>query len=321
MSNDADQRLDQPGPSAEAIVPTSCAICGPNVDAAELYPANFSVADFTPAVFSARRLPDRIHFRIVRCLQCGLIRSDPVLRGEMLAALYAESTFDYGTELPNLRATYRRYVDRLRRLDRDQNSLLEIGCGNGFVLEEAASLGYQRVAGVEPSSDAVQQAKPAIQASITIDVMRHGLFEPGSFDAICLFQTFDHLPDPGGILELCRDALRDGGLLLLLNHDAEAFSARVLGERSPIIDIEHTYLFSSRTLREIVEQRGFEVERQGAVRNTVSVRYLTQLAPLPAGPKRAIARRLDKFLVGRLRLTLPLGNQFLIARKAYAAAS
>ena len=57
---------------------TRCAICGTLDNALELYAANFTTNALNPEVFSARRLPDRLHFRLVRCLSCGLVRSDPV---------------------------------------------------------------------------------------------------------------------------------------------------------------------------------------------------------------------------------------------------
>jgi len=45
--------------------PTPCPISGEEGDATEIYPANFNAASPSPAIFSARRAPDRIHFRIV----------------------------------------------------------------------------------------------------------------------------------------------------------------------------------------------------------------------------------------------------------------
>jgi hypothetical protein len=56
-----------------------------------LYDANFEPADLNPAVFSARRLPDRVHYRMVRCGTCGLVRSDPVAHLNTLARLYEPS--------------------------------------------------------------------------------------------------------------------------------------------------------------------------------------------------------------------------------------
>jgi hypothetical protein len=76
--------------------PTHCALCGTAGQAQELYAANVNLADFQPELFSARRLPDRIHDRMVTCDTCGLVRSDPVADSATLGALYRQSTFEYG---------------------------------------------------------------------------------------------------------------------------------------------------------------------------------------------------------------------------------
>ena len=75
--------------------PTTCAICGSLDNANELYPANFSPLDFNPGIFSARRIPDKIHYRIVRCQKCGLVRSDPIIDLETLTDLYTQSIQTY----------------------------------------------------------------------------------------------------------------------------------------------------------------------------------------------------------------------------------
>jgi len=170
--------------------PTRCAICRTEGNAGELYPANFDFSDFNPEIFSARRLPDRIHYRVVKCNACGLVRSDPVADDAALSELYQQSTFDYGTEVNNLRRTYGRYLDRLNAHGAHKGSLLEIGCGNGFFLEESQARGYSDVRGVEPGSHAVARAAPGIRERIVCDMMRPGLFAAASFDVVCLFRLF-----------------------------------------------------------------------------------------------------------------------------------
>jgi SAM-dependent methyltransferase len=145
--------------------------------------------------------------------------------------------------------------------------------------------------------------------------MRPGLFPDDSFDAVCLFQTFDHLPDPGVVLDAAMKALRPGGLLLCLNHDVEAMSARLLGERSPIIDVEHTYLYSPKTIGRIFASHGYVVVQQGRVFNTVGLRYLIHLLPLSARARRVLTRLIRAARLDRVRLRLPLGNLYLIAQK------
>ena len=296
------------------LSPTRCAICGTENHADVLYPANFHADDFSPAVFSARRSPDRVHYRMVKCLRCGLVRSDPVADADVISALYARSGFHYEAEVRNLTTTYGRYLSKLEYLGGRKEALLEIGCGNGFLLEEASRRGYTVVRGVEPSADAVAQAPPSVRAGIVVDFMRPGLFEEETFDAICLFQVLDHLPDPASVLGECLRLLRPGGLVLCLNHDVGALSARLLRACSPIVDIEHTYLFSRRTIAQLFERQGYRVLACSGVRNTYSLRYLSHLLPMPNRVKAG----LEGALTGRLgtrRLAVRLGNLYVIAQR------
>lgn len=300
----------------EHLQPTECAICGTQTAGEELYPANLAPDSFTPAVFSARRLPDRMHYRMVRCGQCGLVRSDPVLGADALAELYRDSSFDYGEELEGLRATYGAALDRAAGHLGSREGLLDVGCGSGFVLEVAQERCWTGVHGVEPSGDAIAKAAPAIAPLIVQDVMRAGLFDDGSLSLVTLFQVLDHMPDPAGLLRDCRRLLRPGGLILALNHNVTAWSARLLGERSPIIDVEHTFLYSPATMRRLFSAAGFDVLSVSPVRNTYSLAYLTQLVPLPQALKQSLIPRLRATALGRHQLTVPLGNLRLIARRA-----
>ena len=295
--------------------PTRCAICATADGSDELYPAQLNPEAFTPSVFSARRLPDRTHYRMVRCRTCGLVRSDPVLDAEALAGLYRESSFDYGDELEGIRATYGAALDRLASAALGRSGLLDVGCGSGFVLELARGRGWQTVRGVEPSTDAIAKADPAVRSAIVQDVLQEGLFPAESFDAVTLFQVLDHIPEPVAFLRECVRILRPGGAILALNHNVTAWSARVLRERSPIIDVEHTYLYSPETMRRVFGQVGFDVVTVGPVRNTYSTAYLLHLTPLPRALKQSLIPRLRQTRLGRSQLTVPLGNLCLIARR------
>ncbi|MEP7131574.1 MAG: class I SAM-dependent methyltransferase [Acidobacteriota bacterium] len=297
------------------LKPTSCAICGGEGNAAEIYPARLDREDLRPEVFSARRKPDGVHYRLVKCQSCGLVRSDPAADPGRIAEIYSKSGFDYAGEVENLTATYGHYLRQLVADDGSAGSLLEIGCGNGFFLEEALRQGFHDVRGIEPSADAIRCASEAIAPRIVPGVFRREVFEPESFDVICLFQVLDHLPDPAGALETAFQMLKPGGKLLCLNHDVEAISARVLGEKSPIVDVEHTFLFGKGTLRRLVESSGFRVERIGTAWNRCSLRYLVHLLPFPAALKERLTDLADRTRLGRLSLWLPLGNLFGIGRR------
>ena len=92
------------------MIRTECAICESDAWDDELHTDRLGADAATYGQFSARRQPDRVHYRMVRCGKCGLIRSDPVLPEEELARLYCGSAFDYEEESGFARLTYARYL-------------------------------------------------------------------------------------------------------------------------------------------------------------------------------------------------------------------
>jgi SAM-dependent methyltransferase len=300
------------------LIQTACAICDTLANAKELYPSNFSLQNFTPEIFSARRLPDKIHYRIVRCQTCGLVRSDPIINPETLATLYANSSQTYDDEVANLMNSYVNYLDKAVSClsgSMKRGQLLEIGCGSGFFLEKALEYGFDHVQGIEPSHQAVEKSTPQIRPNIICDILRPGLLQSEHYDLICMFQVFDHIVDPGTLLDECTKALKPGGGILFLNHDIKALTAVLLGERSPIIDIEHTYLYDQATLQRIVMQHGLTVREVGTVTNKISLRYLVHLLPLPGGIKSSILNNLKDNPLGKITFPIHLGNLYLVAQK------
>lgn len=296
------------------LEPTRCALCGCFGEATVLWEARLDSRAFTPEVFSARRVPDRIHYRMVRCDECGLVRSDPVLRTGDMRRLYESASFDYEDELAALTRTYSRALSAVETLTVDRALLVDIGCGNGFVLEEALRRGWLGVAGVEPTRNAVKRAAPKVASCIHNDVMRPGLFAQDSVSAMTLFQVLDHLPDPLSLLVECRRALKPGGVILAWNHNVGSWSARLLGESSPIVDVEHTYLYDPVTMKKLFERAGFEEIQVRPVKNYYSLKYLLHLLPIKAQWKNQTAAFADRLRIGDRELLMPLGNLCLTAR-------
>ena len=114
----------------------------------------------------------------------------------------------------------------------------------------------------------------------------------------------------------CLEALRPGGLALFINHDVGAWTNRLLGARSPVIDIEHIYLFDTRTMPRIFQKNGFEVVDVFAVENSYPLHYWMKMAPLPAGWKKKVIPALKQTGLGRIELSWKAGNLGLLARRA-----
>ncbi|OGE77638.1 hypothetical protein A3J19_04985 [Candidatus Daviesbacteria bacterium RIFCSPLOWO2_02_FULL_41_8] len=290
-----------------------CPIC-PSFGYKVIYPSSVNFGkDLNGRTFSARRFPDRVHGTIVKCNKCGLVRTLEIIDSHQLSALYHNSQFTYNSLIDNLRFSYAKIVQEALRYSKRKNNFLDIGCGNGFMLEEAQKIGFKKVYGIEPSWNAISKAGKSVKSNIKHDILRPGIFNKNSFDVITVFQVFDHIPDPNHFLKICLTLLRPKGVLVLMNHDVESIFARVLGEKSPIIDIEHTYFYSQKTIAKILRKNGYRLLKAYSPSAKISIRYLMRLLPLPNNIKRSIQNSNIKPL--DINLTIKLGNICAISTK------
>lgn len=292
-----------------------CAICSGDSEYKILYEKRFDPKTINEKTFSARRTPDRYHYRIARCKRCGLVFSTPIFKAEEIERLYRGSRFTYESVTEDLKKTYGFYLGRIEELVPSKGRLLEVGCGNGFFLEKALEMGYQNVYGVEPSSEAVSEASPFIAKNIINEVFASDYYEESYFDVICFFQTLDHIIDPNDFLSGCRYCLKEGGIILCITHNIDSFFSKLLRQKCPMIDIEHIYLFNKTTLGKIFLKNGFSIVEVFDVANTFPVEYYIQMLPLHKGMKNALMSFVSRLGLKDKRMTMKMGNIGIIAKK------
>lgn len=292
-----------------------CAICCEDKGFDVLYKENFDYSSIDENTFSARRIPQKCHYRLLKCKGCGLVYSSPIFDTEEIEQLYKKSKLNYDAEIENIKETYGQYLKSLMGLIPSAENILEIGCGSGFILKAALDIGFHNVYGVEPSRDAVEKADEKIQDKIVIDIFRPGLFKENFFDIICFFQTIDHIVDPNELLQNCYKILKPNGIVFCINHNTEALSTKILGERSPIFDIEHIYLFNKSTIKKIFENNGFEVVEIIDISNTYSLGYWIMMLPFPTFIKKIFVDILALISLKEKKISVKSGNIGIIARK------
>lgn len=295
-------------------IATKCPICENLGNAVPVYPSNVDESSFSTEIFSARRLPDRRHYQWVRCNTCTLLRSDPVLDVD-LEKLYVESTFDYSTEVNGLKKTYFNLVKKALGGKKFTGSIFEVGGGNGFFLEAAKDGGFATVAGVEPSTEAIGEARVDIRPHMIASMMKSGVLENGSFEVGTMFHTLDHLTDPVSTLQDCKSALESGGVFVVAIHNERSWSARLMGERSPIIDVEHTHLYTRKSGEALFKKIGFIDVRSGAYNNHYSLAYILHLIPISRTFRKRVLESFIGVFLGKIKVIVPLGNMWVAGTK------
>lgn len=295
----------------------ACPVCGAGAGRATLFlEASLDPARLTAASFASRKTPEFMSYRLLRCAGCATVYAAEAPPAERLAGAYAEAAYDSGEEAALAADTYAAalapVIATLPRCGR----ALEIGTGTGALLERLLRAGFAEAVGIEPSHAAIAAAAPAIRGLIRAGVFNEADFAPASFDLICCFQTLEHVPDPRALVQSCARLLRPGGVLALVTHDYTAPLNRLLGRRSPIIDIEHLQLFCRPSLDRLLRDAGLPPQSMRTLVNRYPLRYWLRLAPLPGGVRRTLSSLLGLARAGRVRLGVDVGNLLAIGRKS-----
>ncbi len=263
-----------------SFIDTTCLVCGTNEYTKVKFKQNFLPENLNANIFSARRTTEHYHYQMLECQKCSSVFSSPILPQEQIAVLYKESKQNYDNELTCIAESYIQYVYQNATLFRQKDRALEIGCASGFFLRELQKAGFKEVFGVEPSEDAVAKSGD-LKDYIFTGFFENAGYARDSFDMISCFQTLDHLINPLEVLKKIFELLKPGGIAYFIVHNEKGLQAKIFGEKSPIYDVEHIYLFNKSTLSRISQKAGFEVVKVFDIKNTYPLSYWLRMAPIP----------------------------------------
>ncbi len=156
-----------------------------------------------------------------------------------------------------------RVLDRVA--DTGGGDLLDVGCGTGWLVREAARrLPDSRIVGIDLSPGMLRAARTgADQEGCSEPLFLEadaGIlpFTAGAFDCITCTASFHHYVDPGAVLMGWQKILRPGGRILLLESCTHYFPIWVYDKVLRILEKGHVRYYRTRDLLTLVQEAGFE---------------------------------------------------------------
>lgn len=192
----------------------------------------------------ARKAADPVSgdlFTIIRCCRCGvgITRPAPADLAPYYPAAYYGSRHGATSGLCLRR--------RLRLLPTTPGSLLDVGCGDGSFLVAARSRGWC-VTGLERAPDAARAHGITIHTT-TADFVGCG------FDAITLWHSLEHFPDPLQLLQQLTGLLNPNGVIIIAVPNFSGWQARLFGRGWLHLDVpRHLWHFSRQALLLMLQQ-------------------------------------------------------------------
>jgi SAM-dependent methyltransferase len=214
-----------------------------------------------------RQFPFRLHgpYCVARCAACGFHYLYPRLMEAAMQEVYRQSSYyeggacgytdtSYTGQEAALRATFKRLLRNLTKRGLTGGDLLEIGCGYGYLLDEARSFFDQRV-GTDFSPEAAEIARTT-GAEVFIGGIEQ--IRPGrKFDCVIANQVIEHVYQPLSFLKDLAGHTKPGGHIVIATPDIGGVLRKVMGRRWPSFKVpEHVLYFDFGTLSVLMQEAG-----------------------------------------------------------------
>jgi 2-polyprenyl-3-methyl-5-hydroxy-6-metoxy-1,4-benzoquinol methylase len=214
-----------------------------------------------------RHFPFRLHgpYRIACCEACGFQYLYPRLIEAAMEEVYRQSSYyeggacgyadtSYTGQEPALRATFKRLLRNLAKRGLTGGDLLEIGCGYGYLLDEARSLFHCRV-GTDFSAQAAEIARVTGP-----EVFVGGIEQVPAerkFDCVIATQVIEHVYQPLAFVGELVSRTNAGGHVVIATPDIGGALRKAMGRRWPSFKApEHVLYFDFHTLSALMHRAG-----------------------------------------------------------------
>jgi SAM-dependent methyltransferase len=207
-------------------------------------------------------------FRVVQCTSCRLWYLSPRLREEEMLKVYADPNYfkggsefgyshqqgSYLEQAESLRLTFRKFLHQLNQRGMTGGDLLEVGCGYGFLQEEAAPL-FDSLTATDFDSEAVKRINQLGYQGIQggLEALPTGQ----SYDLIISMGVIEHIYEPTAWVKKLSQHLKPTGWLILSTPPMNSFWLKLQGKNWPSFKIpEHVIYYDRHTLTKLFHQCG-----------------------------------------------------------------
>lgn len=202
----------------------------------------------------------------VNCRSCGLVFQNPMPLPEELRGRYSDEYFDY--EIENESNFFSLMLRTLRDVDFEEieqsapepKRFIDVGCATGMLIGHIKERGWEEK-GVEVCTPAAEYGRRKRNVDIVNTSLEEAEF-PGDFFSVVHFShLIEHIPDPVRFIAEVFRITAPGGRCVVTTPNIGGFQSLLMGPRWRSAIPDHVVLFSKRTLRRLLEEAGFEVEK------------------------------------------------------------
>lgn len=259
---------------------------------------------------------------IVKCKNCEIEYLYPYPTQKELEEIYSDDYAAWGIGEEDSFSKMKK--DKFKKLLKDvakyrkSGKLLDIGCGPGYLMEEAKELGFD-VYGVEVGEKAADIAKNKFGSEkIYNGIIEKSNFKNNYFHIIMMSDVLEHVESPLELLKKSRELLNctGGGYIVITTPNTNSFTCKTMKSKWSHYNIEHIHYFNEKSIETLASLIGFEIIEIRPFWKVLTFKYMNSIfkytnRKLLSG----IFSILEKIpVVGNLEIPILIGEFLVILR-------
>jgi len=215
---------------------------------------------------------------VSKCLACGLLTSTITKQQKAKSGFDRVNELAYQASIGQVRKTQaKKIISLVSNHDNRKLNWVDIGCGFGYMLNEAKNAGY-KIFGIEPNEQAFKIASILLgKDAVYKGLLTESILEDGSVDVMSLLDVLEHaaVNDLESFVQMLRKKIRTDGLLILKVPSTDGIYFQTAHKLSPLTrllapgvfkrfwqtayEFPHSMYFNSKNLTLLLKQHGFEI--------------------------------------------------------------
>ncbi|HOZ29510.1 MAG TPA: class I SAM-dependent methyltransferase [Bacteroidales bacterium] len=203
---------------------------------------------------------ERKDFKVAECMNCGFDFIPQFYREQIPYENYRDEEVLESVRRGNNYIKVRRHKLRLKLIKKYVKSgkLYDIGVGWGHFLYTAKIMGFE-ASGVEISELMHHYATNDLKLDVVHDNFFSLDLPADNWDVATMWDVLEHINEPDKAIEKVHGILKTGGYFVLQVPQIDSKVARKQKENWSMMSIEHINYFSKKSIKTLLEAKGFEV--------------------------------------------------------------
>ena len=278
------------------------------------------------------KFTEKFGFAIYKCSQCLHLFTNPFPSKAALDYYYNSEFKDFENEFflesfENRIPIFNSRIKLIESLSAGRN-VLDVGSAVGiFIAANKKMDGILNIVACDVNSSACEYLKAKYKhlEVINKNVME---LESANFDVVTLWDTFEHIPDPIGLLEAVKRQLRPNGYFVFSTPNTNSFEWDVMRDSHvQLLPPGHVNLYNSKNIVTILQRNGYIVEDIKTMNPLLDLTYIKNVLDSSKFDDSLLGRAATKLMEiiffeenlsgieNAMRNRLMAGNMVVVAKK------